>query len=204
MRPKHGLVSPCHDEKAHARKSRYAAIVLEPHTILILIGLRGSGKSSMARLLAQRLHRTSADLDDRVAAMLKVQHAGDAIRTFGEPAFRRTELAALEVALKEHGIVLALGGGTPTAPGVEEMLNGARRQGAVKVVYLRATEATLRTRLAGETNAHRPSLTGKGVLDEIGVLLNLRDTLYKTLADVVVQVDGMTIERAADELMGRM
>ncbi len=177
--------------------------MLEPHTILILIGLRGSGKSSIARLLAQRLHRTVADLDDRVAAMLKVEHAGDAISKYGEPAFRRSELGALEVALKEPGIVLALGGGTPTAPGVEEMLNGARRQGAAKVVYLRATEATLRTRLAGAANTHRPSLTGQGVLDEIGVLLNLRDTLYKTLADVVVRVDGMSIERAADEILGK-
>ena len=192
--------------KAHAtsRKSRYALIVLEPHTILILIGLRGSGKSSIARLLAQRLHRTVADLDDRVSAMLKVQHAGDAICKYGEPAFRRSELGALEVALRESGIVLALGGGTPTAPGVEEMLNSARRQGAAKVVYLRATETTLRTRLAVEANTHRPSLTGQGVLDEIGVLLNLRDTLYKTLADVVVLVDGMSIDRVADEVIGRV
>lgn len=189
--------------KADACKSRYSAIVLEPHTILILIGLRGSGKSSIARALASRLARPSVDLDDRVAEMLKVEHAGDAIRKYGEPAFRRTELAALEAALKETGIVLALGGGTPTAPGVEEMINGARRQGTVKVVYLRATEATLRARLASEANAHRPSLTGKSVLDEIGVLINLRDTLYKTLADVVVQVDGMSIERATDEILGK-
>ena len=87
------------------------------------------------------------------------------------------------------------------------MLNGARRQGVVRVVYLRASEPTLRLRLAaqvGSASAHRPSLTGQGVLDEIGVLLNLRDTLYKTLADMVIQVDAMSVDRVADEVMGRV
>ncbi len=177
---------------------------VEQRTIIVLIGLRGSGKSSVAKLLAGRMGRAWVDLDDRVAAALREKHAGDAIRKYGEPAFRRAELGALEVAIKEEGIVLALGGGTPTAPGVEEMLNGVRRQGAVRVVYLRATEGTLRARLSGEANVHRPSLTGKGVLEEIGVLLNLRDTLYKTLADVVVQVDGMSLERVVDEVMARV
>ena len=176
--------------------------MIDSKTIIVLIGLRGSGKSSVARVLAARLGRAWSDLDDRSAALLREANAGDAIRKYGEGAFRRAELEAMVAALREEGTVLALGGGTPTAPGVEEMLMGARKQGTVRVVYLRASERTLRVRLAAADNAHRPSLTGAGVLDEIGVLLNLRDTLYKTLADVVVEVDGKSVEEAAEAVLG--
>ncbi len=179
-------------------------MIVDSRTIIVLIGLRGSGKSSVGRALGARLARTVVDLDDRSAALLREKHAGDAIRKFGEGAFRRAELEAMMGALREEGAVLALGGGTPTAPGVEEMLVGAKKQGAVRVVYLRASEGTLRTRLAGAENAHRPSLTGASVLDEIGVLLNLRDTLYKTLADVVVEVDALGVEDAAEEVVRRV
>ena len=177
--------------------------VLEARTIIVLIGLRGSGKSSVARVVAARLGRAVVDLDDRSAAMLREATAGDAIRKHGEGAFRRAELGAMMVALHEEGTVLALGGGTPTAPGVEEMVMGARKQGTVRVVYLRANERTLRARL-GADGGNRPSLTGAGMVEEIGVLLNLRDTLYKTLADVMVEVDGKSVEGVVDEVMGRV
>lgn len=181
--------------------------MLDPHTILVLIGLRGSGKSTLASMLARRLDRYSMDLDDLSPGYLGEKTAGASIQKHGEPAFRRAELQALLEVLKNpppRGLVLALGGGTPTAPGVSELLATHRASGKVRVVYLRASEQTLRARLGQMDNANRPTLTGTGVLDEIGFLLNLRDTLYKSTADVVVLVDDKSTEQVADEILARV
>lgn len=196
--------------------------MLAPDSTLILIGLRGSGKSTIAKLLAARLSRPAVDLDDLTPTYLHEHTAADALRKHGEPAFRRAELAALQDALKTPGQILALGGGTPTAPGVTEMLEGAQRQDKVKIIYLRASEATLRARLlprlggggaggsaTAEGGMHtpehtRPSLTGKGTLEEIGVLLNLRDTLYKTLASITIDANTQSAEHLAEEIHRRL
>jgi len=180
--------------------------VIGPDTTILLIGLRGSGKTTIAGELARRMGRPAVDLDGLSAAQLREETAGEAIRNHGEAAFRRAELAALVEAMSVPGRVLALGGGTPTAPGVEELLRSAGKRGEARVVYLRATEPTLRARLEAElgTGADRPSLTGKGSLEEIGVLLNLRDTLYKSVADIVIEVDGLDVARVAEEVVRRL
>jgi shikimate kinase len=174
--------------------------VLAPETTIVLIGLRGSGKTTVAKLLAERVGRAAVDLDDLTPKYLNASTAAAALTTHGEPAFRRAELAALQDVLKTPGRVLALGGGTPTAPGVSEMLEGAQRQGKVKIVYLRANEQTLRARLAAEPAHIRPSLTGKGTLEEICVLLNLRDTLYKGLAWLALNVDNRDAAAIAEDI----
>lgn len=177
---------------------------LPSHAALLLIGLRGSGKSTIGRALALRLGRPFVDLDDLSPGVLGCEDAAEAIRSHGEPTFRRAELAALQDVLRSHADpapIVSLGGGTPTAHGVTELIDAYRASGRVRVVYLRATEATLRARLERADNAHRPSLTGKGVLEEIGVLLNLRDTLYTQVADHIVGVDSKTAEQVAGDVM---
>lgn len=188
------------------RKWGYVCDVLPAHVSVILIGLRGSGKSTVARLLAARMGRAAVDLDERVDAALRVATAGDAIRAFGEPAFRRAELQALQEVLRTHGQVVALGGGTPTAPGVAEMLESEKKRGRAVVVYLRASAGVLRSRVERDkVNArNRPSLTGAGALDEIEVLLNLRDTLYTSLASAVIDVDRGSSEDAVEAVVSRL
>jgi shikimate kinase len=130
--------------------------VLSPITTLILIGLRGSGKTTIARLLAQRLNRQAIDLDDLTPTYLREKSAADALSKHGEPAFRRAELAALLDALKTPGTILALGGGTPTAPGVAELLESAKNQGRIVVIYLRASaSAPLMRSASSSTSATR-------------------------------------------------
>jgi shikimate kinase len=187
--------------RTDSRGDTVPTVSLSPTTTLILIGLRGSGKTTIARLLAQRLNRQAIDLDDLTPTYLREKSAADALSKHGEPAFRRAELAALLDALKTPGAILALGGGTPTAPGVAELLESAKNQGRIVVIYLRASEQTLRARLAQEPAHTRPSLTGIGTLDEIGVLLNLRDTLYKTLASRTIDTDARSVEQIADAIL---
>ncbi len=164
-------------------------------TVIVLMGLRGSGKSTLGARLAERLGRRFVDLDDRTAAALGCATPADALRTRGEPAFRAAEAETLRVALGESGIVLALGGGTPTAPGATDLLREHSADGRAALLYLRASAATLAERLevaAERGGPERPALVGDDPISEIGVLLEQRDGLYRDLAGSVLHLDGVS------------
>jgi len=150
--------------------------------LLVLMGLRGSGKSTLGRLLAARLGVGFLDLDDLVLERLGCGSVAQAWAELGEPAFRRAETECLGEWVGETrdsecpapgqsrdpeclapARVVALGGGTPTAPGAAELLRRASKAGSIKLVYLRATPPTLRGRLARtEPEAQARSLTRRG------------------------------------------
>jgi shikimate kinase len=155
---------------------------------LVLIGLRGSGKSTIGARLAQALGRGFVDLDDSTARALQCAGAGEAIANHGMDAFRAAERTALEQELQTARRVVALGGGTPTAEGCAELL----AQDPCRVIYLKAQPCTLRARLSSTDNTDRPSLTGGDVLDEIGTVYEQRDPLYMEIAESVVHTDGVS------------
>lgn len=167
---------------------------------LLLIGLRASGKSTLGRLVAARLSRPFIDLDDRTAARLGEPSPAAALGRYGEPAFRAAESAALRETLLGSGRVVALGGGTPTAPGAAEMLERERAAGRAVIVYLHAAPDVLRARLAATDVASRPSLTGRGTLEEIEALYAGRDGLYRRLADAVIEVEFAPSDAIAERM----
>lgn len=171
--------------------------VLPPQTILL--GLRGSGKSTLGKLLAARLITDFVDLDVVTAGLLRFASAAEAIQTLGLPAFRDAEVRALQMPRSTAAGVLALGGGTPTAHGAIPALASLRAKGA-RLVYLRGTPDTLRARLSTTDLATRPSLTGASVLDEVARLFAERDPLYRSLADNVIEIDGRSIEESLDDV----
>jgi shikimate kinase len=158
--------------------------------ILILIGLRGSGKTTIGRAVATRLLIPFQDLDDATTKTLGASSVSEAFTRHGQPAFRKAEAQALQAALNNSNQVLALGGGTPTAPGATELLKQAQAAGA-QILYLRATAQTLRARIQNQTH-DRPSLTGADPLIEIDAVFAQRDPAYLALADFVINVDGQT------------
>ncbi len=91
---------------------------------LILVGPPGSGKSTVGRAVAGRLGVGFRDLDDDLEAAHGLE-AGELVVELGRERFQRAEVEVLKVVLAEHDGVLALGGGTPTAPGAAELLEGA-------------------------------------------------------------------------------
>lgn len=169
--------------------------------IILLMGLRGSGKSALGRRLAQHTRRGFVDLDDLTPRVLGRDSVADAFRLDGEPAFREAEATALEQALAGPPTVIALGGGTPTAPGAAELMIEASARLAATSIYLRADTDTLRERLASTDNAHRPSLTGADVLEEIDALHRQRDPLYIMLADGVIDTTRLTEDEALELLL---
>ena len=174
---------------------------------LVLIGLRGSGKSTIGRIVADAAGLPFADLDDRTPALLDARDAADAINTQGLRAFRDAEFTALGSELEpscSFQRVLALGGGTPTAPGAADLLMKERDDGRILIVYLHASPSVLRDRLRGTETASRPSLTGADMLDEIETVYLQRDALYRTLADHTLEAGEQDEKRTAQRILGLM
>lgn len=174
---------------------------------IILMGLRGSGKTTVGRLLAERLTRRFIDLDDQTLSIIRSAHGvcsiARAFTELGEAAFRRAEIEALGHALTEAShlpVVLSLGGGTPTAPGASELL----RQSGAELVYLRYPPDTLGARLRGEIDDRRPALTTQGdPIAEMEAVFRARDPQYRELATVVLDQPG-TPEEVVRALIDRL
>ena len=137
---------------------------------ITLIGYRGSGKTSIGKLLAQKLWRDFVDTDQLI-----VDHAGMTIREIfaaeGEAGFRQREAAVVaEVAAKENQIIAA-GGGAVLDPA-----NVASLKRSGKIVWLKADPKTLHARIQADaaTNANRPNLTAVGGIEEVERLLAAR------------------------------
>lgn len=159
---------------------------------VVLMGLRASGKSTLGLTLSRMVAWPFVDLDVETAALMGSASAAEAIRMQGISAFRLAETQALGKALANTtSQILALGGGTPTAPGAAEELRRATRDGRAQLVYLRAQPETLQSRLRQSDAATRPSLTGANVVDEVPVLFSQRDALYQQLAGRTLNIDTM-------------
>lgn len=151
---------------------------------VFLIGGRASGKTTLGRLLAERLGAEFADTDERVVQALGMSIA-DYVSREGWEAFRDRETEALEAVCAEPPLVVACGGGLVLRPRNRELL----RTGLT--IYLHAPAGVLAARLAADPNeAQRPSLTGKGLLEEIGEVLAAREPLYREAACVVLDADA--------------
>lgn len=167
---------------------------------ILLIGLRGSGKSTLGRQLADRMGLGFEDLDAVTLSAMGYATVSEAWDAEGEPAFRAAEAESLRVSIermRNAGGVLALGGGTPMIPGAPEIISGS----GAATVYLRAEPGLLRDRLAGGAGADRPSLTGQDPIDEIERVFNDRDDRYRGIASQVLQLRA---HEEPEETLGRL
>lgn len=174
-----------------------AAEFLAARRDLALVGLRGSGKTTIGRALAARLGRALVDTDSEIAAAAG-QPIAELFRTRGEPAFRALEREVVCAALRGDGRVLSLGGGAILDADTRRLL----REKTV-CIWLVAPPDELRRRLDADpvSASQRPALTGGDVLDEIETVLAQREALYREAADYALKTGDRPAAAALSELI---
>ena len=159
---------------------------------ILLIGMPGSGKTTIGRGLAKSLGISFCDLDEEL-----VNQEGISIREIfarqGEESFRELETTILMTALKGEPRVIATGGGV-----IMRQSNRLAMKEGHLVIYLEASVELLYARLEGEID--RPLLLGEDKKGQIESLLAQRAAIYLKTADLILKVDGLSEETAVDRL----
>ena len=166
-----------------------------PH--LFLTGYRGTGKSTIGRLLAAALGLPAIDLDDVI-----VEQAGLSIRTIfqqeGEPGFRKRESTALRQVVAGTDAVIALGGGAILAPQNRQLIKAS---GFCCWLTASPNEIALRLAADSKTTTQRPALTDLSGIDEIQTLLETRAPLYRDVANFKVATDHQSTEEIVRDIL---
>ncbi len=161
---------------------------------LVLVGLMGTGKSTVGRILAARLHRPFYDSDEMVEA-----RTGRTVREIfesdGEAAYRPLETDALLDALASPELaVIAAAGGVVLAA----VNRAALKARAGRVVWLRASPELLVGRALRQD--HRPLLDGDPEAMLASMAANRQD-LYAEVADQIIDIDELTPEQVAERVL---
>ncbi len=164
---------------------------------IVLIGFRGTGKSPVGRLLAERLERNFIDSDKHIEGS-----TGKTIKSIfedeGEEGFRKIEADTIVELSKQDNKVISAGGGVVLK---NENVRNLKDNGFL--VLLEATPEIILSRIAQDekTTQQRPSLTDKKPLDEIKHLIEKREPAYKNAADYTINTSYVSCEDIVSEII---
>jgi shikimate kinase len=164
---------------------------------IVLIGYRGTGKSTVARILGQRLKRRVISTDAEI-----VKEAGQSIprivEQFGWDYFRELETQICRRLQTQTDLVIDTGGGLILK---EENVKILKANG--NIFWLTAEVSTIAGRISNDTQ--RPSLSGtKTFVEEIEEILEIRRPYYQAAADVIISTDHEAPESIANQILGNL
>ena len=165
---------------------------------IALIGLRGSGKTSVGRELATLLGEDHVDTDDIIAERAGQPIAG-IFEAEGEEGFRKREREAIAQVVQNPPEVISVGGGA-----VVDEQNARLLKSAATIVWLTAPVEVLWRRIADDPDAasSRPALTDRPGLEELEHLSAARAPLYKRIADFTINTNDRAPRDLAAEIAG--
>jgi len=164
---------------------------------IILIGYRGSGKSEVGRRLSTRLGMKFVDTDDLIEKC-QGSSISEIVQTYGWNHFRSLEKEMISTISDCDQQVVAAGGGAVLDPD-----NVATMKKRGLIIWLKADPDTLLKRMQKDpqTSNRRPSLTGKGPLEEIREVLTFRNAFYEEASAAQVDTSEMDVEKVVESIL---
>lgn len=164
---------------------------------VVLIGYRGTGKSTVGKIVAARLGRNVVSTDAEI-----VKRAGqsipDIVAQQGWDYFRDLESQVCQELAGRDGLVIDTGGGAILR---SQNVDALKKSGTL--FWLTASVETIAQRIGRDTQ--RPSLTGtKSFVEEIQEVLRERTPKYEAAADHVIATEGRSLVQIADEILARL
>lgn len=170
---------------------------------IILFGYRGCGKTTLGKKLANQLWKEFVDGDEAVRARFDGRSIVDIWENEGEPRFREVEAEVTAELCRREDHVVALGGGALMHPDARQAVKDA--PDAVRL-YLSCEPEELCRRIHADTTTttERPAMTDLGGgIEEITKLLEVRDPIYREVADHVFNVTHTSIDEAARHIVAK-
>ena len=161
------------------------------HKNIFLVGFMGAGKSTVGKILADKIGYDYCDADKFIE-----EQAGTTITQIfaehGEPYFRDLESESLETLARKEKLIVATGGGV-----VQRDRNWDAMNGNGITIYLKASVETIWERIRNDTS--RPLLQVDNPVETARELLNKRTPMYEK-ADIVLNTDKLSLQQVADEV----
>jgi shikimate kinase len=164
---------------------------------LVLIGYRGTGKSSVGKILAERLGRTLVSTDAEVVSLAQLT-IPDIVTRFGWDHFRDLESLICRDLAGKDGLIIDTGGGVILR---QENVDVLKRNG--RLFWLTAEVSSIVKRIGGDTQ--RPSLTGtKSFTEEVEEVLGERRPKYAAAADHIIATEDRTPAQVAETILATL
>src|SRR3989338_4763066 len=165
---------------------------------IVLIGMPGSGKTTVARLLAKRLGKRCEDIDSLVAKKAGMS-IKEIVEKFGWDHFRDLESDMVREVSEQNGAVISTGGGIITR---SENIETVKKNGLC--IFLRATLRILLQRME-EDDSHRPAVTTATTpQEEMEKRLADRVGLYEAAADETIDTENAPPEHAVEQIVAKL
>jgi shikimate kinase len=158
---------------------------------IVLVGLPGAGKTTVGKLVAEKLQTQVIDIDALVVRKMQMP-VSRIFAEHGESKFRLVEAEAMKQAVSGQPAVITPGGGWAAQPGALEEVRGA-----CYLVYLRTMAVTAAKRSA---DYGRPLLIGEDPVEKMRTLLKERDSFYSQ-ADTELKADVKSATALAEEVV---
>lgn len=161
---------------------------------IVLIGYRGTGKSTVGKILAERLGRELVSTDAEIIRRARLP-VPDIVQRFGWDHFRDLESQVCRDLAGKDGLIIDTGGGAILR---QQNVDCLKKNGVL--IWLTATVPTITDRIGGDTQ--RPSLTGaKSFTEEVEEVLRERQPKYKAAANHVIETDGRSVAEVAEAIL---
>lgn len=162
---------------------------------IVLIGFMGTGKSSVASVLSEKIKFKLIDTDQLIEETMEMT-ISKIFETYGEIGFRKIEENTIKEISTEKASVISCGGGVCLR---EENIRNIKRGN--KVILLEASPSVVLDRI--EKDINRPILKEKMDIENIEKIMKKRKGSYDKAADIIIDTDNKTILEIVDEIIER-